>query len=651
LGGINLDRFGFPVVLLVALLAGGFRGGVRVFAAGGGRVRSGFGAVGFGVFLRLFFVAIFLFVGGLVLVFFLLALLVVARGQRRGHVASQRHGGEPGGVGINPGVVQVAVNRREFPSGAEEEVFAVGIEDGQVVVVETAGDLVSLAGAAVVKDDGGVAIVFVGGVGDPAAVGRPAHGEALQFLVIHPELLIQDAVGPGLEVVEPDAHRLVNPDDFFRVGRPLRAVAKTRPQVRERLLGLRVRRPGRRFGRAHRQLVFARAVAEPGDEFAVRRPGRKPLGDAAAAGEVANDAVLGGHGKHLAARFEEHPLAAGRNRRVLDEIRRVLHPGLQRGEVGCDRDFHLPMLFGFEVEQIQPSGVFEDDLLRADAGKVHIEVGEKRHLPEAIPLQVVGPNVEALVRVAIREEIKRAAVPHGDGLRGVGAGEISRLERLEIEEPDVRVHAAAIPFPGAEIHGDRGIGQRAAVGRDRAKFAVGHRQLFRQPALDRHAVELVEPVLVAGHGGREEQMPPVRIPIDHAIRRAVVRDAPGQPAAHRHDVNVLVAVVIAAERELRPVGRKPRKRFLPARRTQAHGLAAGLGREPNVARIHERDVPRRDRRLAHHARVQPRRRVGIFGRGRRKADEQGERRRGKKPLIHTRRAALCRSRAAAASPF
>ena len=54
------------------------------------------------------------------------------------------HSGKHGGVGVDPGVVQLAVIRGERAAGAEEEILPLRIEHGQLVVVEAGGDLVEL---------------------------------------------------------------------------------------------------------------------------------------------------------------------------------------------------------------------------------------------------------------------------------------------------------------------------------------------------------------------------------------------------------------------------------------------------------------------------------------------------------------------------
>jgi hypothetical protein len=70
----------------------------------------------------------------------------------------------------------------------------------------------------------------------------------------------------------------------------------------------------------------------------------------------------------------------------------------------------------------------------------------------------------------------------------------------------------------------------------------------------------------------------------------VIGDAPGQSAGHRHDVNVLVAVVVASEGQQRVFRRKAREGLLPSRRTEPQGDAAALIGEPEVAGIEQAET-------------------------------------------------------------
>jgi len=102
---------------------------------------------------------------------------VVARRERREHIRTQRHRGQHGRIGINPSLIHLAVAGGESAARAEEQVFAVGIEDRRFVIIEPRGDLMQRVGFAIVKGDARVAVVQVLRPSQPAAVRRPTHSE------------------------------------------------------------------------------------------------------------------------------------------------------------------------------------------------------------------------------------------------------------------------------------------------------------------------------------------------------------------------------------------------------------------------------------------------------------------------------------------
>ena len=60
-----------------------------------------------------------------------------------GH-ASRTDRGHVGGVGVDPGVVQIAIGRVEATAGEEEQILPLGVEDRGLVVVEAGGGLAPL---------------------------------------------------------------------------------------------------------------------------------------------------------------------------------------------------------------------------------------------------------------------------------------------------------------------------------------------------------------------------------------------------------------------------------------------------------------------------------------------------------------------------
>jgi len=205
------------------------------------------------------------------------------------------------GVGIDPGVVQVAVKGGEAAAGAVVKVFPVRVENRVVIVVVTAGHLVQLSFARVIDHDGGVQVVEVLGKSHPAAVPGPGKAHARQGVMIVPQL-------PGnlggflfFQIVEVDAHGLVHEHDFLAVGRPGGAVAEARAQAGQNFFGAGA------VGRPHGQLIFPGAIAEIGDGFAVGRPDRVAFRHAGTAREIPNDTVLRRDGEQLAAGREHDP--------------------------------------------------------------------------------------------------------------------------------------------------------------------------------------------------------------------------------------------------------------------------------------------------------------------------------------------------------
>ena len=213
-------------------------------------------------------------------------------------------------------------------------------------------------------------------------------------------------------------------------------------------------------------------------------------------------------------------------------------------------------------------------------------------------------------------------MPHRLRIGRLVRRQIFRLVRFEIEEPDIRVHPAAIPLPRPEIDRDGNVGERFAIERDRAEFAVGQRQFLRQPAVRGDFVKLIKPVLLARARGGEENRLAVRVPAEHAIGRSMVGDPPGQPAARRHGINIRVAVVISAEGDHGAVRRKAWKGFLAARRAEALRVAAFPGRDPDVARIDEGNPGRGHVGITKHPRINSRAR-GSIGRRRRGGNRKG----------------------------
>ena len=240
--------------------------------------------------------------------------------------------------------------------------------------------------------------------------------------------------------------------------------------------------------------------------------------------------------------------------RLADGLGYIFQPRLECGPIGQDLDANLGIFFLGEAEQEKPAAIFKDDIVRPDAWEMHVEFIESSDLAELFFFGVVGPDIGALVFVAVGEEIERRAVPHRLRIGGVVASDVFSCVSFEVEQPDGGIHPAAIAFPSAKIGRDRDIGESFAVGRNRTEFAVGQGQAFGQAAIYGDLVEFIEAILFAGARGGEENGSAVGIPFEHAVGRAVISQALGQTAGRGNDIYVHIAVVIAAEGDLGAIG-------------------------------------------------------------------------------------------------
>ena len=495
----------------------------------------------------------------------------------------------------------------------EKQVLPVRPEDGLAVVIEIGRDLVALAGLRVVEEDGVVAVVQAAAVGQPAPVWRPAHGEGAESALVHPLPRVNDGDLTGFGVGNLDGHGLVHEGDALAVGAPVRRVAVAGPEFGERR-GLTSAVRG-----FHHEVVLAGGVAEVSHRFPVGRPRGVPLGRARGAGELPDRAVLVGHRVHVAPRLEEGALAGRRQVHVLNLVAHLHRPRLYRRPVADHVHVHRLEILRRQVHPVQFAPGLKDEVRRPDGGKVHVEVRKVGHLPLLAGLQVVGPDVVALVGASVREEVERVAVPHRHLVVGRMVGDAGGRLLVEVEQPDVRRHAAAVPFPGAEEARLRREGEGVPGCRERPELAVLDRKLLRQAAVGVHPVEFREPLPPALHGRGVEQLVAVRVPAEHAVGLRMAGGAGGHAAGGRDRVEVGVAVVVAAEGDRLPVRREAGEGFLALGRAEAVGGAARLGDDPHVVAVDERDLVLRDVRVAEQAGVH----LGGGKVGKRECSEQG----------------------------
>src|SRR5690606_16549327 len=107
---------------------------------------------------------------------------------------------------VNPGVVELAVNRVEVPLGTVIEVATLRIEGRLVIIIEAARHLMRLTSDRIEENDGTLAILLILRICQPAAIRGPAHAEPVEFTMVVPELLIHHRHLFGLPIHEMDLH-------------------------------------------------------------------------------------------------------------------------------------------------------------------------------------------------------------------------------------------------------------------------------------------------------------------------------------------------------------------------------------------------------------------------------------------------------------
>src|SRR5207249_7263817 len=124
------------------------------------------------------------------------------------------------------------------------------------------------------------------------------------------------------------------------------------------------------------QFVFARAIRNIGNPFAIRRPRDQLLANSGRSREIANAAFLRRNREHVAARGKYGSLALRRDvelRDVLAHAGPVLHALVA---FTGHRNRQLLCLFGLKIERIEITCVLEDDRIRPKARPHNIEIIE-----------------------------------------------------------------------------------------------------------------------------------------------------------------------------------------------------------------------------------------------------------------------------------
>jgi len=271
----------------------------------------------------------------------------------------------------------------------------------------------------------------------------------------------------------------------------------------------------------------------------------------------------------------------------MNVIADALHrrPGGQIFTAHLDRE--LAGFLSLQVHDVQVAAVFVDDGAGADPGPLDIVFSVIGQRPHLFRLQVVRIQVVHLGRVPVGDEVDRVTVPHGKHVVGIARSDHLGRVGLQVVDPDVGRHAAAVPLPGPELPAHAVVRQLGAVGVERAQLAGGQRQHLGIAAVDGDLEQTVEPVPERSPAGAEQHGLAVGIPVEHAVIARVVGQAPGLAAGGGDHEDIVVAIVVAGEGHAAAVRRKFGEAFLTRVGGQLAGHAALAGDDPQVPGIGE----------------------------------------------------------------
>src|SRR5260370_28666296 len=247
----------------------------------------------------------------------------------------------------------------------------------------------------------------------------------------------------------------------------------------------------------------------------------------------------------------------------------------------CNRGFVA--LARFSVEVVQLAVLFVDNaVLAVGARPADIPGLFESDLCSFPGRDVVGIQIE--VAVAIRIKKYSVADPHGIATGAFGVGYFLRFVAPQVKNVELVGLAAGIAFLGAEIARARRINHLLTVWRKSTGPGFWHRQSLGRPTLDRNAVEPADGQRIRIPQRTKDHVAAIVGPAIHLIVVApawrerpsggVKRELFRHATRGRHDVNLLVAVVLPGERNPLAVGREFRE-YLDARmRGQSNRRAA-----------------------------------------------------------------------------
>ncbi len=363
------------------------------------------------------------------------------------------------------------------------------------------------------------------------------------------------------------------------------------------------------------ELVLAALVGEVRDPLPVRAPAGFALGGPARAREVHGRALLGRKRPDVAARLDHDALPGARDGAVLDVVGGVLALNAEPRAVARDRDADDLGALALEIEEPELRPELVDDLALAVVAGAYrrptdVVVPVLGDLARRAVRGVVDPDVQEVIRPRVGDVVQLRPVPHRDRVHALPVCDTTGGVVLEVEEPDVGRGPAHVAFPARMVARERRVGQPVAVVGDVGVRAVGHRQLLREPALDRHGEERLRK-RVRGHVPRREDEAVVPRPVVDPPDGRVVGYPEGNAARDGKRVDAPDAVVARHEGDLVAV-RTEFRVALGAGRTRERSSLSPLARnEPEVVRVAEDDVGLRDVRITNHPCVRldgPRRR-------------------------------------------
>ena len=208
-----------------------------------------------------------------------------------------------------------------------------------------------------------------------------------------------------------------------------------------------------------------------------------------------------------------------------------------------------------------------------------------RELFDLFAAQVIGVQVEMMLRSTIRTEVNRIAMPHGKRVGPVRVRHVFAGVVLEIVNGDGLCQSSRVALPGAEIAKDLVVSDLRSIGRVRSQAAFLDWKRFGKTPFYTHAEWPLDPSI--GRIAAREKYNPLAVGCprndfimdSHAVAermRATLEKSQllRLAAFHRHDIDVEIAVVLTGERYPSAVGRKLREQFASGMRGDAPRYAA-----------------------------------------------------------------------------